>query len=155
LDQEIEGLYAILLGLMRFKRLIYSTVIRNETATLKAQLKETQASLNALKSTPSMASLGDSVQGLESEIWKLEAALEGLRNSKTKQVDPGKKAAAEADYRRIELALGVRQKQFKEFWGVICDSYPGDFSALWVSYISLCLDPTACGLLSTKDLFTP
>ncbi|KAF8537099.1 homologous-pairing protein-like protein 2 [Trichophaea hybrida] len=106
--------------------------LRQEATALKSQFKDIQASLNSLKSTPSISSLNDSVAILDPEVQELEEALATLQSGATKPVDPVQKAAAEVEYKRIEKAYLKRQKQFKEFWAVVCDMNEGDPTELWV-----------------------
>ncbi|KAI5806209.1 hypothetical protein EDC01DRAFT_139003 [Geopyxis carbonaria] len=105
--------------------------LRKETAGLKIKLKEFQSSLSSLRSTPNAASLSESIEKIEEENEKLEAKLTILRKSSTKKIDPEKKALMEAEHVRVEKLYNKRKKQFKTFWNIICDGYPGDREALW------------------------
>ncbi|KAF8250072.1 hypothetical protein K440DRAFT_640242 [Wilcoxina mikolae CBS 423.85] len=110
---------------------IEDAALRQEATALKAQFKDIQASLSSLKSTPSISSLNDSVAILDPEVRELEEALATLQAGATKPVDPVQKAAAEVEYKRIEKVYLKRQKQFKEFWAVVCDMNEGDPAELW------------------------
>jgi len=48
-------------------------------------------------------------------------------------VDPVKRAAAEKEYAALQREYAKRRKQFKEFWGMVCEGYDGDVKELWVS----------------------
>lgn len=106
--------------------------LRKETTLLKAKSKELQSSLNTLKSTPSVAVLTTSLTTLEEEVEVLEAKLATLRAGATKPVDPVERAAAEADYARIERVFVKRRKQFREFWLLLSEAVGGDLEDLWV-----------------------
>jgi chromosome segregation ATPase len=115
---------------------------KKETAALKLQLKEAQSSLSALKATPSMETLEESVGNLEAEVQELESTLATLRASVTKPADPERNAVAEAAYKSIEKVYLTRKKQFKEFWAIICEAHDGKPAELWVSTplsLMLCL----------------
>jgi hypothetical protein len=89
-----------------------------------------------LKTTPSVASLNESIYQLEKEVKKMEAQLSVLEAGATKPVDPVEKAKADKEYKRIEGQYLKRQKQFKLFWGTLLDAMEGDPRELWVSDIS-------------------
>ncbi|KAI5855395.1 Tat binding protein 1-interacting protein-domain-containing protein [Tricharina praecox] len=113
MDEEIEG-------------------IKAETAALKASIKAAHASLAALKSTPSIDALNDSIEVVEAEAAALEETLKGLRAvSETPVADPATRAAAEKEYAFLEKEYARRRKQFREFWGMVCDGYEGDVKELW------------------------
>jgi chromosome segregation ATPase len=130
MDDEIEG---TLESLQTMNTLIsHNQAIKQETATLKSKIKETQATLNTLKSTPSVAALTESITQVEEGNGELKGTLKTLQISTAVPIDPGKRAAAEANYERIEKVFLCRRRQFNEIWGMITEAYPGDLVELWV-----------------------
>jgi hypothetical protein len=108
--------------------------IKGEIGLLKAELKGLQSTLNTLKAAPSSASLNETVALLESEVQQLKHQLIPLRASPAKPVSVEEKAALDAEHASLQRLLRLREKQFKDFWGTICegcdDINPND---LWVS----------------------
>lgn len=118
-----------------------------ETASLKTSIKAAHTSLAALKSTPSVETLQNSVTTVEAEIETLEETLNGLRGvSETAVVDPVTRAAAEKEYAFLEKEYARRKKQFKEFWEMVCDGYDGDVKELWVSMALPQLTSESCDI---------
>lgn len=115
-------------------------VTKTKIAATKAELKELQSTLHTLKAAPTTASLRETVAVLEAEIQGLEAALIPIRANPTKPISAAEKAAVNAEYEKLERLLRGRRKQFKEFWGTICDGC-GDMnpSDLWVSQTMITL----------------
>lgn len=113
---------------------------KTKIAATKAELKELQSTLHTLKAAPTTASLRETVAVLEAEIQRLEAALIPIRANPTKPISAAEKAAVNAEYEKLERLLRGRRKQFKEFWGTICDGC-GDMnpSDLWVSQTMITL----------------
>ncbi|KAA8913847.1 homologous-pairing protein-like protein 2 [Sphaerosporella brunnea] len=106
--------------------------IKMETASMKAKIKETQATLSTLRSTPTVIALTLSIEEKEGELVVLNDTLKTLHaNNTCVPVDPTRRAAAEQDYSRIEKVFLHRRRQFKELWGIIADGYPGDLAQLW------------------------
>ena len=101
---------------------------------LRAELRSLQSTLNTLKAAPTATSLLETVASLEVEIQGLETRLKPLRASPTKLVSAEEKAAIIAEHSKLQKLYRDRKKQFREFWGTICegcvDSNPSD---LWVS----------------------
>ncbi|KAL7272100.1 hypothetical protein RUND412_005110 [Rhizina undulata] len=102
-----------------------------DNATLKSELKELQATLNSLKATPTVISLQESVALLQTEIQEIESELFPLRSGSIKPVSMEDKATVDTEYVRLERLIRVRMKQFKDFWGTICDSNDVNPAELW------------------------
>lgn len=113
---------------------------KTKIVATKAELKELQSTLHTLKAAPTTASLRETVAVLEAEIRGLEAALVPIRANPARPISAAEKAAVDIEYEKLERLLRGRRKQFKEFWGTICDGC-GDMnpSDLWVSHIVILL----------------
>lgn len=111
---------------------------KTKIATAKAELKELQSTLHTLKAAPTTASLRETITVLEAGIQELEAALVPIHASPIKPISAAEKAAVDAEYGKLEKLLRGRRKQFKDFWGTICDGC-GDMnpSDLWVSRVMI------------------
>lgn len=109
---------------------------KGKIAVMKAKLKELQSTLHTLKAAPTTASLRETVAVLEDGIQGLEVALVPIRASPVKPISAAEKATVDDEYVKLERLLRGRKKQFKEFWGTICDGC-GDInpSDLWVSQV--------------------
>lgn len=108
--------------------------VKSENAALKAEKKELEATLGALKAAPSVVTLRASMECVKGEIAELAFRINRLRAGTVQPVSAEEKDVVDGEYDKMERALRQRNKMFKDLWEVVIDGQENvSAKELWVS----------------------
>lgn len=98
--------------------------LRDETATMNANVKSLRSTLSSLESTMSTVDLRAAVAAMENEKSEIGKRLESLRSGDVKPVSREEKESVDRELGRWEKVMSRRKRIVKEMWGVILDALP-------------------------------